>query len=117
MLPVFGTGSILKTTINIFKHQLERNMNCPACNLPLLTIERHGVEIDYCPDCHGVWLDHGELDKIIQQSVAAETKWYQFFNDGVDLRAKLVLRKHTKRLSWRFVRYWITKSNAQRITA
>jgi hypothetical protein len=35
--------------------------------------ERHGVEIDYCPQCRGVWLDRGELDKIIEQAVVQDT--------------------------------------------
>jgi uncharacterized protein len=43
-------------------------MNCPQCNLALVMAERQGVEIDYCPQCRGVWLDRGELDKIIQRS-------------------------------------------------
>ncbi len=34
--------------------------------------ERSGVEIDYCPDCRGVWLDRGELDKILEKSKASE---------------------------------------------
>ena len=92
-------------------------MNCPSCNVPLLTSERQGVEIDYCPDCHGIWLDRGELDKITQRSTAAETKWYQFFNEDAGIRAKLVLRKHTKRFSWRFVRHWIIKSKTLRSRA
>jgi Zn-finger nucleic acid-binding protein len=33
--------------------------------------DRHGVEIDYCPQCRGVWLDRGELDKVIERSAAA----------------------------------------------
>jgi len=46
-------------------------MNCPACNnVNLLMMERQGVEIDYCPTCRGVWLDRGELDKIIERSVS-----------------------------------------------
>jgi Zn-finger nucleic acid-binding protein len=44
-------------------------MKCPACNADLLLSERQGVEIDYCPSCRGVWLDRGELDKIIERSV------------------------------------------------
>lgn len=40
-------------------------MKCPIDNSTLLITERHGVEIDYCPECRGVWLDRGELDKII----------------------------------------------------
>jgi len=43
-------------------------MNCPQCNIALVMAERQGVEIDYCPQCRGVWLDRGELDKIIQRS-------------------------------------------------
>jgi uncharacterized protein len=47
-------------------------MNCPVCNIPLNLSERQGVEIDYCPQCRGVWLDRGELDKIIDKSSSAE---------------------------------------------
>ena len=44
-------------------------MNCPVCSDASLVIaERQGVEIDYCPKCRGVWLDRGELDKIIERS-------------------------------------------------
>lgn len=45
-------------------------MKCPHCNINLVMSERQGVEIDYCPDCRGVWLDRGELDKIIEKSSA-----------------------------------------------
>lgn len=44
-------------------------MPCPVCQVPLVMSERQGVEIDYCPQCRGVWLDRGELDKIIQRTV------------------------------------------------
>lgn len=40
-------------------------MKCPNCNETLLITERHQVEIDYCPSCRGVWLDKGELDKLL----------------------------------------------------
>ncbi len=43
-------------------------MKCPACNVALVMSERQGIEIDYCPECRGIWLDRGELDKIIQRS-------------------------------------------------
>ena len=43
-------------------------MQCPNCNETLVMSERQGVEIDYCPKCRGVWLDRGELDKIIDKS-------------------------------------------------
>lgn len=47
-------------------------MKCPNCNETLVMAERHGVEIDYCPKCRGVWLDKGELDKIIDKSAQIE---------------------------------------------
>jgi uncharacterized protein len=43
-------------------------MNCPICNVTLLLAEKQGVEIDYCPKCRGIWLDRGELEKIIEKS-------------------------------------------------
>jgi Zn-finger nucleic acid-binding protein len=43
-------------------------MKCPNCNVSLVMSDRSGIEIDYCPDCRGVWLDRGELDKIIERS-------------------------------------------------
>lgn len=45
-------------------------MKCPACSADLLLSERQGIEIDYCPSCRGVWLDRGELDKIIERSAS-----------------------------------------------
>lgn len=45
-------------------------MKCPIDNEPLVMTDRSGVEIDYCPKCRGVWLDRGELDKIIERSAA-----------------------------------------------
>jgi Zn-finger nucleic acid-binding protein len=43
-------------------------MACPVCRVPLAMSDRQGIEIDYCPQCRGVWLDRGELDKIIERS-------------------------------------------------
>lgn len=43
-------------------------MLCPVCKVELKMTDRQGVEIDYCPQCRGVWLDRGELDKIIERS-------------------------------------------------
>ena len=49
-------------------------MKCPVCkDITLLMTEKRGVEIDYCPECRGIWLDHGELDKLIEK----EEKSYQ----------------------------------------
>ncbi|MEL7975776.1 zf-TFIIB domain-containing protein [Isoptericola sp. F-RaC21] len=47
-------------------------MQCPHDQSVLVMTERKGVEIDYCPQCRGVWLDRGELDKIIDRSMEAE---------------------------------------------
>ncbi len=46
-------------------------MNCPVDNTQLQMTERQGIEIDYCPTCRGVWLDRGELDKIIDRAAPA----------------------------------------------
>jgi Zn-finger nucleic acid-binding protein len=46
-------------------------MKCPVDGAALVMTERHGVEIDYCPQCRGVWLDRGELDKIIDKATPA----------------------------------------------
>ena len=52
-------------------------MKCPACNdVNLVMSDRQGVEIDYCPECRGVWLDRGELDKIIDRSNAPTYPWF-----------------------------------------
>jgi uncharacterized protein len=45
-------------------------MRCPTDDTTLVMSERAGVEIDYCPECRGVWLDRGELDKILEKSAA-----------------------------------------------
>ncbi len=50
------------------------NLLCPACRVDLVMSERQGIEIDYCPKCRGVWLDRGELDKIIERSVGEGTR-------------------------------------------
>ncbi|ARP79434.1 hypothetical protein CAL12_00410 [Bordetella genomosp. 8] len=45
-------------------------MKCPSCNEPdLVMSSRQNIEIDYCPQCRGVWLDRGELDKLIERSI------------------------------------------------
>ena len=45
-------------------------MPCPVCKVALVMSDRQGVEIDYCPQCRGVWLDRGELDKILERSAS-----------------------------------------------
>ena len=49
-------------------------MRCPVDNETLVMADRNGVEIDYCPKCRGVWLDRGELDKIIEKAGAAPAR-------------------------------------------
>lgn len=47
-----------------------RALNCPHCAAPdanLVVVERHGIEIDYCPRCRGIWLERGELEKIFER--------------------------------------------------
>ena len=63
-------------------------MNCPKCNVPLVMSDRQGIEIDYCPDCRGVWLDRGELDKIIDRSVGQIHPNYNPHNQMYDSRDK-----------------------------
>lgn len=47
-------------------------MKCPTCpDSTLVMADRAGIEIDYCPTCRGVWLDRGELDKIVERSAQA----------------------------------------------
>jgi Zn-finger nucleic acid-binding protein len=46
-------------------------MKCPVCDVALSISSREGVEIDFCPQCRGVWLDRGELDKVIERVSAA----------------------------------------------
>ena len=43
-------------------------MNCPKCQVPLMISDRQGIEIDFCSQCRGVWLDRGELDKIVERA-------------------------------------------------
>lgn len=45
---------------------------CPSCRVTLVMSERQKIEIDYCPLCRGVWLDRGELDKILERSTSRE---------------------------------------------
>jgi uncharacterized protein len=49
-------------------------MLCPHCNTTLLMTERQGVEIDYCPKCRGVWLDRGELEKLLDRSAERDSR-------------------------------------------
>ena len=51
-------------------------MKCPHCEVVLVISERQGIEIDYSPQCRGVWLDRGELDKIIERAELSSDRTY-----------------------------------------
>jgi uncharacterized protein len=64
-------------------------MNCPICNIALVISDKQGIEIDYCSKCRGIWLDRGELDKIIERSTPeGQNRYYgsnqQFNNQNSD---------------------------------
>lgn len=53
-------------------------MKCPVCkDVTLLMSEKKGIEIDYCPECRGIWLDRGELEKLVE-------KEQNYYNDSYD---------------------------------
>ena len=56
-------------------------MKCPNCNSTLLIADKKNVEIDYCPDCRGIWLDRGELEKIIEGSAQHYSKRENYESD------------------------------------
>ena len=59
-------------------------MNCPIDNTVLTMSERSGIEIDFCPQCRGVWLDRGELDKIIERTSPGNTSPPQSSTHNID---------------------------------
>jgi Zn-finger nucleic acid-binding protein len=62
-------------------------MNCPLCNIKFEKADKQGIEIDYCPKCRGVWLDRGELEKIIDRnSQFNDSRDYDDFDDDDDGR-------------------------------
>ena len=64
-MPRVCLQSALRTPGSILPaHSLE-TMKCPTDGTTLLMSERNSIEIDYCPECRGIWLDRGELDKIL----------------------------------------------------
>ena len=56
-------------------------MKCPSCNETLLMSDKKGIEIDYCPNCRGIWLDRGELEKIIERSADHYSKKENYEDD------------------------------------
>lgn len=59
-----------------------KNMKCPKCDETLLMMDKQGVEIDYCPSCRGIWLDRGELEKIIDRSAEHYSKRENYDSDA-----------------------------------
>ncbi len=57
-------------------------MNCPNCNVKLVMSDKKGIEIDYCPECRGIWLDKGELDKIIERSIETLPQQFNDYRDS-----------------------------------
>ena len=66
----------------------EDKMLCPLDGETLLMTAREGIEIDYCPRCRGVWLDRGELDKIIERSNSDHPGSVHLSNDSRSLKRK-----------------------------
>ena len=62
------------------------SMSCPVCSVALVISERQGIEIDYCPQCRGVWLDRGELDKLIERSITPVQQFQERQPSGKDYR-------------------------------
>lgn len=52
---------------------------CPECYTELKAVNRQGVEIDFCPQCRGIWLDHGELEKLLERSSHVPYQQYQSY--------------------------------------
>lgn len=77
-------------------------MNCPVCNVALTMTDRQGVEIDYCPKCRGVWLDRGELDKLIERSATqfSAREPQNLFREDDDDKDFHYARQHRKRKSF-----------------
>lgn len=90
-------------------------MKCPNCQQTLLITERLNVEIDYCPSCRGVWLDKGELDKIIdisnQELSGASKKHYEEDDDKSHESLGAGKSKSDKYID---SRYYFNKSNKKK---
>lgn len=71
-------------------------MKCPSCNETLLMSEKNGVEIDYCPNCRGIWLDRGELDKIMEHSANHYSKKENYEKDYKQYGYKEYDRSHDR---------------------
>lgn len=75
-------------------------MNCPSCNVSLVMSDRQGIEIDYCPQCRGIWLDRGELDKIIERSTKETPTNFQPNQPNYNSHPQQGYYKDKKKKSW-----------------
>lgn len=75
-------------------------MDCPNCKVQLVMSERQGIEIDYCPQCRGIWLDRGELDKIIERSGNEQTSGFPAGQQMYENQPQQGYYKHHKRKHW-----------------
>lgn len=79
-------------------------MLCPNCKTELKMSERQGVEVDYCPQCRGIWLDRGELDKILERSTGEDNSGFgydsNFRYDSDDKRYDRDYGRHKRKKSF-----------------
>jgi len=86
----------------------ERIMKCPNCpDVTLAISERQGVELDYCPECRGVWLDRGELDKLLDRTAAAQTTQSRPLDDGYSAQQGSHHRAHRDEYAPRRRKSWL----------
>ena len=64
-------------------------MNCPVCKTAMVILELQSIEIDYCPSCEGIWLDSGELELLLEDSVEKENLLKSFQTDEKSSEQKL----------------------------
>ena len=77
-------------------------MKCPRCDGTSLTMsERQNVEIDYCPQCRGIWLDRGELDKLIERSEQADPSQYGSAPRANRASERMIERRKFADTQWR----------------
>ena len=63
---------------------LDRKLQCPNCSVEMQIVQKNEIDIDYCPECKGVWLDRGEIDKIASIQNKYEDLHYQKYHYGRD---------------------------------
>lgn len=61
---------------------LDRKLQCPNCSVEMQIVQKNEIDIDYCPECKGVWLDRGEIDKLASIQNKYEDMHYQKYHYG-----------------------------------